>query len=183
MGPICIFQKNFAFTTADSERTQIKTGPFGPCYVVTFTSVKFAAMAHIDDQANVDSMSAIFEKFLENSVNPKDIKVIVLGGWKEHPESYIWGQKILNKILNSNFQNVSTTNMHSKKALTPYQEMYGMSPSEVSDHYHFGATVDSTNGETFTLNEYPEDLDDAQDEQTQKFTDFEGEVPLSQIFK
>lgn len=114
---IQIFQKNWAFTTADAEKPQITTGGFGPCYVVTFASEGFAAMAHIDDGTEVKSMKVIFDKFLENSVELKNIKVIILGGWKDFPESFKWGGKIVKRIKKAGFETVSTKNMYSKKNL------------------------------------------------------------------
>lgn len=87
---------------------------------MTLTSGKFAAMAHIDDNTIVDS---IFAKFTENSVSFTDVKVIVLGGWKEHPESFKWGTKIVKKINEAGFEDVRTKNMHLKKALTVFQQI------------------------------------------------------------
>jgi uncharacterized protein YggL (DUF469 family) len=162
---IPIFQKNWAFTSSDSKQTQIITGAFGPCYVVSFTSGKFAAMAHIDDTTNIDSMQAIFNKFIENSVSLKDVKVVIVGGWKENGESFNWGSMIVNKILTSGFEKekVSIKNMFSKKILTQ------ISASDLSDSYHLGAMVDSKTGKTFILKERNKDLDDKQCKLIQEF--------------
>lgn len=185
---INIFQKNWAFTSSDSESTKIKTGSFGPCYVVTFTSGKYAAMAHIDDTTNVNSITAIFGKFLENAVSLKDVKVIVLGGWKNHPESFNWGERIVTKINEAGFENISTKNMHSKKALTPVQQMQGISESDTHEYYHFGALVDSSNGKTFILHELSPELEQEQNKQMNDFAEkyFSGlvsEISLTQIIK
>jgi hypothetical protein len=185
---INIFQKNWAFTSSDSESPQIKTGNFGPCYVVTFTSGKFAAMAHIDDSTNVDSITSIFDKFLENSVSLKDVKVIVLGGWKEHPESCRWGGKIVTKINESGFENISTKNMYSKEALTVFQQMQGISESDIPKHYHLGALVDSSNGKTFLVKEFSLALEQEQLKQTREFAekysfDLSTEVSLTQVIR
>lgn len=169
MNTINIFQKNWAFTSSDSESPQIKTGSFGPCYVVTFTSGKFAAMAHIDDTTNVDSITSIFNKFLENSVSLKDVRVIVLGGWKEHQESFKWGKKIVTKINESGFENISTKNMYSKKALTYSQQIQGISKSDVPRYYHLGALVDSSNGQTYLLTKVSPALEQEQDRQINEF--------------
>lgn len=168
-GSISIFQKNWAFTSSDSEKPQIKTGGFGPCYVVTFTSGKFAAMAHIDDTTNVDSMTSIFDKFIENSVSLKDVKVIVLGGWQEHPKSFTWGTKIVKKINEAGFENVSTKNMYSKKALTIFQHMCGISQSDAPNYYHSGALVDSRTGKTSLIKEISLSTEEEQLRQTKEF--------------
>ncbi len=156
--------------------------------MVTFTSGKFAAMAHIDDNTNVDSITAIFDKFLENSVSLKDVKVIVLGGWEEHPESFKWGKRIVTKINESGFENISTKNMYSKKALTVFQQMQGISKSDVPKHYHLGALVDSSNGRTFLLKEFSPALEQEQLEQTREFaekysSDLSTELALTQVIR
>jgi hypothetical protein len=180
---IPIFQKNWAFTSSESKQTQIITGAFGPCYMVSFTSGKFAAMAHIDDTTNVDSMQAIFNKFIENSVSLKDVKVVIVGGWKENSESFKWGMMIVNKILTSGFKKemVSTKNMFSKKILTNLR----ISESEVSDYFHLGAIVDSKTGKTFILKEKNKDLADKQSELLQefmkKYVKEDMEYPLTQV--
>ena len=97
---IDIFQKNWAFTSVDSGQPQIRTGSFGPCYVLTFSSPQFAAMAHVDDNTDVNSISVIFNKFSEYAIAPKDIKVIILGGWERNPESFKWGMHIVKKLTN-----------------------------------------------------------------------------------
>lgn len=183
---INIYQKNWAFTTSDSDRTQIKTGSFGPCYVVTFTSGKFAAMAHIDDTTNVDSITAIFDKFKENSVALADVKVTILGGWEEHPESFKWGLKIVKKITGSGFENLNVKKMHSTRAIPIAQQIQGITKSELFNHYHLGALVDAVTGKTFILKEYSDLLDQEQMRKNQKFAEEYGlaldvELDLSQI--
>lgn len=184
MNSIQIFQKNWAFTSADAQKTQITTGSFGPCYVVTFANEGFAAMAHIDDGTEVKSMKVIFDKFLENSVELKNVKVIILGGWKEYPESFKWGGKVVKRIKKAGFENVSTKNMYSKKTLTIFQEMTGITPSEVPNHYHFGALVNAKTGKTFLMKEKKQGLDDEQEAKFKQFIKEYGPdavVPLSQV--
>ncbi|MDP1607896.1 MAG: hypothetical protein Q8L98_01120 [Chlamydiales bacterium] len=186
MNSINIFQKNWAFTSSDSKKPQIKTGSFGPCYVVTFASSKFAAVAHIDDTTNVDSIACIFHKFIEHSIPLKDVKVIVLGGWKRHPESFKWGIKIQEKIKEFGCKEVSTKNMYSKETPTIFQQMGEILMSEVSRYYHLGVLVDSSNGKTFLLNEISPSLEEEQLKQTQEFakkysSDSSLEVPLTQV--
>jgi len=186
MHSINIFQKNWAFTSAENAKPQIKTGSFGPCYVVTFTSQKFAAMAHIDDMTQVDSIEIIFNKFSENSIELKDVKVIILGGWKAHPESFKWGNKIVEKIKTAGFKNISDKNMFSKKCLTLLQQMQDISGPELPTYFHFGALVDATNGKTFLLKEPDGDLDNEQTRQMEEFVNKYGytmneELPISQI--
>ncbi|PJD98273.1 MAG: hypothetical protein CK425_00920 [Parachlamydia sp.] len=181
---IQIFQKNWAFTSADAQKTQITTGSFGPCYVVTFASKGFAAMAHIDDNTEVKSMKVIFNKFLENSVELKNVKVIILGGWKDFPESFKWGKKVVKRINKAGFETVSTKNMYSKKTLTVFQEMIGITPAEVPNHYHFGALIDAKTGKTFLMKERKLGLDEEQDARVKQFIGEYGPdavVPLSQI--
>jgi hypothetical protein len=185
MNSIQIFQKSWAFTSADAEKPQITTGSFGPCYVVTFASEGFAAMAHIDDCTEVKSMKVIFDKFLENSVELKNIKVIILGGWKEYPESSKWGKKVVKKIKKAGFENVSTKGMYSKKGLTPFQQMVGITPPELPNYYHFGALVNAKTGKTFLVKEANQALEDEQLNQTEQFIKEYGPdkvAPLSQIF-
>jgi hypothetical protein len=185
---INIFQKNWAFTSSDSESPQIKTGSFGPCYVVTFASGKFAAMAHIDDNTNVDSLTSVFDKFVENSIAFKDVKVIVLGGWREHSESFKWGEKIVKKIKESGFENINTKNMYLKKTLTIFQQRQGIPKSDIPKYYHLGALVDSSNGKTFILKECSPSLEEEQLRQTKEFAqkysfDLSTEVSLTQVLK
>ena len=186
LNPIYIYQKNWAFISSTSEKPQIQTGSFGPCYVVTFTSGKFAAMAHIDDTTIVESMTSIFDKFIENSINLSDVKVIVLGGWLETPVSAEWGGKIVAKIYEAGFKHVSTKNMHSKRALTIEQERYGFPKRDESKYYYLGAMVDSSSGKTFILPELLPSLAEEQRKQTDEFAKkyFSGlvtEVPLTQV--
>lgn len=184
---IYVHQKTWAFTTSDSEKPEIKTGGFGPCYVATFTAEKngrkFAAMAHIDTTTTVESMDAIFKKFLENSVDLKDVKVVVLGGWKEEKASFNWGNKIVERISKAGFENISTKNMHTKKELS-FQKMQGMSKIDNTNHYHFGARVEATTGKTFLLKEESHEM---QKEKLSGFVQFlqnglNKETPLTQIF-
>jgi hypothetical protein len=167
---INIFQKNWAFTSADSPVSKIKTGTFGPCYVVSFTSGKYAAMAHIDDTTKVDSMKAIFDRFKQNLVPIKDIKVIILGGWNEHPESFKWGQKIVKRIHDEGFENVSTKNMYLKKTKTVFETVMKEDPIKANaPFYHLGALIDAKDGKTYILKEYNNELDTEQARQTHEF--------------
>ena len=179
---INIFQKNRAFTSAESEKPQIKTGAFGPCYVVTFTSKGFAAMAHIDDTTQVESIKVIFKKFSENSIDVKDIKVIILGGWKSHPESFKWGNKIIKQIKDAGFENISTKNMF-LKSLPIIQDNSILK----KDSHHLGALVDAEKGKTFLLKEFDQELEQEQFHQMRLFAQNYGmdlmdvEVPISQV--
>jgi hypothetical protein len=188
MRSINIFQKTWAFTTADSQKTEIRTAGFGPCYVVTFTSGKFAAMAHIDSHTDVDSMTAIFNKFVENAVNLKDVKVVILGGWKDNEASFQWGNKVIKKIEDAGFTNVSTTQMFKKIALTEKQQKEGILPAEVPRHYQLGARVVATNGKTFLIHESRPDLEKEQIKQNRaraaeafKTRRLRDDFPLTQI--
>lgn len=157
---INVYQKNWAFTSADSDSPKIITSSFGPCYVVTFTSGKFAAMTHIDDTTDVDSITTIFKKFKNNSIDLKDVNVTILGGWKEHPSSFLWGQKILKIIKESGFEKINVDLMHTKKTLT--QKLVA---SEIPLYFYWGALVDSSNGKTTIINER---LPKLEQEQTQR---------------
>lgn len=183
---IDIFQKNWAFTTSDSERTAIRTGSFGPCYVVTFTSGKFAAMAHIDDSTSVDSIKVIFDRFKDVSVSFEDVKVIILGGWKEFDESRKWGTNIAQKINDAGFTNISTKNMFSKKMPTVEQQVKKIPASEASNHYYFGALVDSKTGKTYLLHTIMQSLEQEQLRKSNEFAiehadDRSMEVNISEV--
>ncbi|MGB7127834.1 MAG: hypothetical protein WBD50_01920 [Candidatus Rhabdochlamydia sp.] len=181
---ITIFQKNWAFTSAESEKPQIKTGAFGPCYVVTFTSTGFAAMAHIDDTTQVESIKAIFDEFLKNSIAVKDIKVVILGGWKSHPESFKWGNKIITQIKDDGFENISTKNMFKKDQVTIAHQNISISKSL---SHHLGALVDAKEGKTYLLKVFDSEIEQEQFKQMKLFANKYGrdlmdvEIPISQI--
>ena len=180
---INIFQKNWAFTSSNSDKPQIKTGSFGPCYVVTFTSGPFASMAHLDTTTKVESLSLIFDKFKENSVSPRDVKVVIIGGWKENTESFKWGEKIVAKIMEAGFEKVSTKNMYLKKALATLGRVQKIL---LHNYYHFGALVDATSGKTFLLKELSTSIDKEQVRQSKEFyekhfSDADWEVALTQV--
>jgi hypothetical protein len=181
---ITIFQKNWAFTSSNSTKPNIYTGTFGGGYVVTFTSDKFAAMAHIDDNTNVDSITSIFKKFLDNSVSLKDVKVIVLGGWKEHPRSYKWGKKIVKRIKEFEFKKVSTKNMYSKKTPSTIQLRNGIPESDVPEYYHYGASINASGGKIGFLKKIPpsyqEEINKQLEEFVKKYPD-DVELPLTQV--
>jgi len=145
---ISIFQKQWAFTTADSEAPIVKTGSFGPCYVVTFTQDKYAALAHIDDTTQVETMQNIFTRFQENGVDPKEVRVIVTGGWKENASSFEWGEKVVAKIKEAGFENMNTALMHVKTPITAKSTQ-----KDISKHYFIGLKVDARDGKTTFIHE------------------------------
>lgn len=180
---INVFQKNWAFTSSNSEKPQIKTGSFGPCYVVTFASGPYAAMAHIDTTTKVDSLTVIFDKFKENSVSLRDVKVVILGGWKENPASFTRGEMIVAKIMESGFEKVSTKNMYLKKTLATIGKV---KKNLLHNYYHFGALLDATNGKTFLLKEPSTSMDEEQVRQSKEFYEKhfsaeDWEVGLTQV--
>lgn len=184
---ITIYQKDWAFTTADSLKPKIETHTFGPCYVVTFTCSKSAAMAHIDDCTQVDSIASIFDKFKEKSIDTNKIKVMIFGGWKTHPSSFEWGQKIIEKIKAAGVQNLSTKNMYLKSTLKNENNgNHNMSDRQLSKYYHCGACVDSRTGETHLLKKFNNDADTEQLKQNIEFkiqnrNNLDIELPLKQI--
>lgn len=146
MTAINVYQRNWAFTDKDSEKPLIQTGRFGPCCVATFTDGRFAALTHIDAITDFDSINVIFKKFTENSVELKNVKVILLGGWEDEKVSVMSCAIVIQKIYAAGFQNVSTKNMFSKKS-APKEFL----ESNAALYYHFGAQVDARTGETFIL--------------------------------
>jgi Protein N-terminal asparagine amidohydrolase len=183
---ITVYQKNWAFTSADARKAKIKTGSFGPCFVVTLTSGKFSAMAHIDDNTKVDSIQNVFNKFIENSVPLKDVKATIMGGWKDHSESIKWGEMILSKIQEAGIVNVNTKKMHTHVKLSNEQRANGMQPSEIPNHYYYGALVDAQTGDTFLLNKANEEIETEQAKQSTKWESDYGanssvELPLSEV--
>jgi hypothetical protein len=189
---INVYQKNWAFTSAESKSPKIQTSSFGPCYEISFTTPGFAALAHIDDTTQTESMQKIFDRLAKHSINPKDVKVIVLGGWEEHPESKKWGDKVVKHIKDAGFENLSTKGMFAKKMFKGAFECADQSarPSEIakelSPYYHFGALVDARSNKTFLLKEFNENLEKAQAHQTRKFSlvldHFPNiELPLTEI--
>lgn len=159
MTAINVFQRNWAFTDKDSEKPLIKTGSFGPCCVVTFTCERYAAMAHLDTITDVHSLSAIFKKFLDHSVDLRDVKAVVLGGWENVDISVMFCAQVICKIHAEGFQNVSTKNMFTKKS--PPEELFKkkIPEAEAKPYYHFGAQVDARTGETFILKKKQNELD------------------------
>lgn len=180
---INIFQKNWAFTSSNSNKPQIKTGSFGPCYVLTFTSGPWAAMAHLDTTTKVESLTLIFDKFKENSVSPRDVKVVIIGGWKENTQSFKWGEKIVAKIMEAGFEKVSTKNMYLKKALATLGRVQ---KNLLHNYYHFGALLDARSGKTFLLKELSTSMDEEQVRQSKEFykkhfSAADWEVALTQV--
>ncbi len=176
---IDIFQKNWAFTTADSDQSQIKTGSFGPCHVVTFATAKFVAMAHIDDNTDINSIQHIFNKFAKNNIEPKNIRVTILGGWKDHTESSKWGKMILQKINEFGAANVNTQMMHTKMQQTN-------ADSPPSNHYFYGVLIDAKNRSLGLLEKVDLNLEQEQMKQTAEFVKEHGEnseilFPLEEV--
>lgn len=156
---INVFQRNWAFTEKDSDKPIIKTGSFGPCCVVTFTSKRYAAMAHLDAITDVHSLSDIFKKFSDHSVELKDIKAVLLGGWGNEDISVMFCAQVILKIKAAGFQNISTKNMFSKKSPSDDLFQKEISDTEAKVYYHFGAQVDARTGETFILHKKQQVLD------------------------
>ena len=176
--PIVIYQKNFAFTSSDSAKSSIETCSFGPCYVVVFRSGKYAAMAHMDDTTSVKpSFKSIFDKFHKQNIQPKDIKVTVMGGWKEHHDSKVWGDHIIQEINNYDVTILNTQNMYKKKmlkddvlknfneenlksldeeALFKIFENIDFNGFSTKNHYFKGARVDAKLDKVYILNELNE---------------------------
>lgn len=148
MTPLNIFENQYAFTSSDATHPVIRTGCFGPCYVVTFTSGKFAAMAHMNQNINTETIRRVFNAFKEQSIEPKNVKVSILGGWKKDEQSSITGINISTFIAKLGCQEVDTSRMHKKEVLPESQYMVQLSESETAKYYYFGATIDSRTGET-----------------------------------
>lgn len=145
---ILVGQKQWAFTSADSKYPKIQTNSFGPCYGLSFVYEKYVALAHIDDSTIIDSIKNIFDKFAEYCIEPKDIKVIIVGGWREHPESYKWGISILQKL-----ESLGVTTIH-KSLMFRKVTMQNESQAFRQGHTPFfegGMLVDATLGKTYVL--------------------------------
>lgn len=172
---INIYQKNWAFTTSTSSRPQIRTGSFGPCYVVVLKSEGCVAMAHLDDTTDVNSITDIFEEFKRNSVEPQNVNVFIAGGWKEHTASFEWGQKILSKIGEFNCKKVTTTHMFTKRGLSTEEVRRGLKQQQSDSSYdptqdfYQGAVVSAITGKTYLMKEIVLDLEAKQAELSLEF--------------
>ena len=80
---ITIYQKNWGFAEANSDKPILQTGSFGPCYAVIVMGGNYAALAHIDDCTDIDSLKDVFDEFVNQGIGKKDLKVTIAGGWKE----------------------------------------------------------------------------------------------------
>lgn len=149
MNSMVVFQKEWAFTSSESSKPIIRTGAFGPCHVVTFTSGKFAALAHIDEFTYIGSIQTILDRFLKNSIQPKNIKVTIMGGWKKDEISRFWGKKIFSYILKYPFKEINVSQLFRKKERSDSEYFVELSEKETSEYYFLGALVDSTTGKTF----------------------------------
>lgn len=169
MTAINVFQRTWAFTDKDSKKPIIKTGSFGPCCVVTFASGPYAALTHLDMKTNVHSLTSIFNKFKNHGVEFKDIKVVILGGWKADKISEMFCQMVICKLNMDGFENVSIKNMFSKEVLSSELTNVPLSNSQAIPHYHFGALIEAKTGNTFILTEPQSTLDVEQRRQTAEF--------------
>lgn len=173
--PIVIYQKNFAFTTSESPKTSIETTSFGPCHVVVFRANKFkssesekkdtfVAMTHMDDKILVKpSIKLIFDRFLTYGIQPKDIRVTIMGGWEEHAVSNSCGKAIVNEINQFGVMALSTQNMYKKKN---YGVKDFLAKSNPKDHYFSGARVDAVLDKVYIFND-GEEINE-REEQNQK---------------
>lgn len=143
-------------------------------------------MVQIDDTTDTNSITSIFNKFLENNIPAKEVKVIVVGGWKKSLESFKWGEKVLTIIKECGVENISIKNMFSKN--TPnFNEISRMSLSTRLNYFHCGALINSSTGETFILKTLTEEVEKEQGKQMLEFIKEYGEyidnleIPLKQI--
>ncbi len=158
---INVYQKEYAFVGPESTKSIIRTGAFGPCYVVSFTAEsengqRFAAMAHIDDTTQVESISDIFDRFMENSVPLEDVKVIIMGGWRNHPESFKCGSKIISHIHKAGFRDVSIKNLFKKAFPATWEQVVS---GDQKEFYFCGAQVKASTGETFLFKNFNKELE------------------------
>ncbi len=103
---IDVFQKNYAFTSRECPQYILRTGSFGPCYVLIFKSDQYSALAHVDDTTTIESISSIFKEFTDHNMPLENVQATILGGWKEHPESFRWGEQIRSLIDDQGFKKV-----------------------------------------------------------------------------
>lgn len=179
MNTISIFHKTWAFTSSQSDTPLIRTGCIGPWFVVTFTAdksanEKFAAMTCIDDKTQVESIKVIFDKFSEHSIPLKDVKVVILGGWRTHAGSVKWSSKIVTQIKNAGIINVDTTRIFSKN-----ESEYP------TNSHHFGALVDARDGKTYVSKELIRELEREQWDQFEIYDRVYGidavDIPIFEI--
>lgn len=152
---IYVGQKEWAFTSANSGKPRITTGGFGPCYVLSFTAKNYAALAHVDDTTVVESINQIFARFKKESIQPNEIKVILMGGWQQHPSSYEWGLKILQLLEASGVGQLSKSKLFSKPALQ--HAMIATNSEDLLPFFHPGAQVDASTGKTHLFTVSPQE--------------------------
>lgn len=190
MNPINVYQKEFAVTTADSEKPQIQTGSFGPCCVVTWASPGRAALAHIDDNTDVNSVECVVNTFKESSVDLKDIKATVMGGWFDFDSSREWAHAVLDKIATLGVDDIDETKMFLKYQPSYHQLlMTGVPLNDLPKHYYMGATVDAISGKTVAFEDVKQlDFELSKENRARlgKFRDLYGadtevELPLTRV--
>ncbi|MES2345881.1 MAG: hypothetical protein V4494_08110 [Chlamydiota bacterium] len=145
---ILVGQKQWAFTSSDSNTPKVQTSSFGPCYGVSFIHGKYAALAHIDDTTQINSITSIFDRFAEYSIEPKNIKVTIVGGWKEHPESFKWGIFIIQKLQSLGVETISKSIMFRKTIMHDISQTFSQGPQPF---FEGGMYVDATLGKTYVL--------------------------------
>ncbi len=131
--------------------------------MITFTCKKFAAMAHFDHLTNIEHLSMIFARFQKHSINLKDLKVVVIGGWREYGTKV--GDMILEKIKQFKIVDVSTKHMYKKTP--PPSGDYTKEESE--DHFYLGLLVNANNGKTYVLHKIVDSKDPVQESRIEGF--------------
>lgn len=158
-----------------SDNSRIATGEFGPCYVLTGydSSTKITFLAHIDDTTKVESIHGIFIKLNELKVNNKTLNIHLIGGWKDHPESAKWGQKIIDLLKVRGINNVDYTLFQIKS----------MDGKGINNNTFAGCIIDSKDGEIQFFKEPWKKLQKKQIEEQLKFTNkiFEKNPNLKQL--
>ncbi len=159
-----VYQKQWGF----SKSIPIKTGSFGPCYVVVLTGRNCAAMAHIDDMTQVETIERIFDRFRAEGIPQDCIDVSIRGGWINHLESRKWGDHIWRKIVEANCKSLDVEYIFSKKTPPPQLFITKVSRQETAKYYYFGVSVDPQTGK-IVLNDAPDDaIEDEQFRQMEK---------------
>lgn len=134
---IFVGQGQWAFTSSDKDQSEMTTCSFGPCFVVTFTAKKYAALAHVDASNQIESIQKIFDRFQEHDLSVQEIHVVLMGGWAKEERCQEWGNKILYFLDKAGVQ----------------EQRIGWSKLFASSSFLPGAKVDAKSGETVLFDE------------------------------
>lgn len=152
-----VCQHQWAFTSTDKGISTLQTNAFACCFVVTFTyGNKYAALAHIDDFTEIDSIDNIFQRFCEHRVPLKEINVKIMGGWKDSKDCHDQQKLIIERIKRAGCVIINVYPM--RKVAYP-DDFVARSGKDFAPYSEGGAYVVASTGKTIRLNENDENIE------------------------